>query len=376
MTELTPAHLAAAHWTRLVEGGDTVAWELIQRLGYQEALTASQTGVGLSPAEKQQAQRWQQRAENLRPLTAQMIAAMKLQLLIPGDEFWPAQLTDLGADCPLALWVRGEVRALARPMLAIVGSRDASSYGQDIARDIAYELANYFTIVSGGAFGIDAAAHRGALLADQATVIVSAGGADRVYPRAHQQLFTDVIAHGGAVVSENPPNAAPQRFRFLLRNRIIAALAGTTVVVEAPFRSGALSTARHALALGRNVGAFPGRVDSPRSVGCHELLRNSATLVTNSAQVSELAFPIGMAPESAAAQLTIPDFFTGAGAADFDPKQQRVFDAVPVRRAAELAKIAQLAALSIPETMSALGALKFAGKVVESGSGWVKADTG
>lgn len=372
MTPLTAEHLAAAHWTRLVEGADAVAWELIQRKGYREALVACQTGVGLSPAEKQRAKRWRQRAESIRPYTAKMIAAMKLQVLIPGDEYWPTQLADLGADCPLALWVRGDLRALTRPMLAIVGSRAASHYGQRIAQDVAYDLASHFAIVSGGAFGIDAAAHRGALLAEKPTIIVSAGGADRVYPRAHAQLFVDALAQGGAIVAESPPNAAPQRFRFLHRNRIIAALAGTTIVVEAPIRSGALNTARHALALGRNVGAVPGRVDSPYSMGCHELLRNNATLVTNSAQVAELACPIGVTLESTAPTREEPDFFAGEAEENFDPKQLRVFDAVPVRRSVELAKIAQLAALSIPETASALGALQFAGKVMERNGGWVK----
>ncbi len=195
----------------------------------------------------------------------------------------------------MCLWVRGqgELAALVERSVALVGSRAATRYGETVAADLAAGLAVHrVTTISGAAFGIDAAAHRGALTAGKPTVAVLACGADRSYPAAHGVLL-DSIAEDGCVVSEVPPGAIPTRWRFLERNRIIAALAGGTVVVEAAWRSGALNTAKHAGELNRPVGAVPGPVTSPASAGCHKLIREGHTCITDAADLVELIAPIG-----------------------------------------------------------------------------------
>jgi len=170
--------------------------------------------------------------------------------------------------------------------VAIVGARAATAYGTHVCTEIAGALAaSGWTVVSGAAYGIDAAAHRAALAAGGTTIAVLACGPDVAYPRAHADLL-DAIAAQGAVISEWPPGTAPGRWRFLLRNRVVAALAGGTVVIEAGARSGTISTARHAERLGRPLMAVPGPVTSPASAGCHQLIRDcSAVCVTSAADV-------------------------------------------------------------------------------------------
>jgi DNA processing protein len=200
---------------------------------------------------------------------------------------------------PLALWVRGcaELAAVGVRSAALVGSRAASPYGDRLAADFGYGLARQdIVVVSGGAYGIDAAAHRGALAADGESVLVSAGGLDRPYPPAHRNLY-DRTAELGMLVSERPPGSAPHRQRFLSRNRIIAALGSVTVVVEAGQRSGALNTAGYARDLGRPVLAVPGPVTSAMSVGCHRLLQRDehpAQLVTSVADILGFCSLTGM----------------------------------------------------------------------------------
>ena len=287
---------------------------------------------------------------------------------MPGDELWPRRLDDLGESRPLGLWYQGDPRVLARMGLGIVGSRDASAYGRRIATDLAFELASAgLGIVSGGALGIDAAAHRGALAADGYTVAVAAGGADRFYPASHADLYLDILRRGGALCSESPPGAAPHRHRFLSRNRIIAALAEAIVVVEAPHRSGALSTAHHAMAVGRQVGAVPGPVTSARSVGCHRLLRESAVCVTSTAEVAELLGWQGGSPGSSASgtptstsDAASPSARRGGqarsqGAVD-TRGQQLALDLDPLAVAVE--GIAAAAGLSVPESLTGLGRLE------------------
>lgn len=217
---------------------------------------------------------------------------MNIRHITPADEEWPAQL---GGDMCSELWVRGSLVNLSEATagsVAIVGSRSATSYGADVASSMANSLAgdrnDPRAIVSGAAFGIDQAAHRGALAAHGVTIAVLACGVDRVYPSAHRQLL-DYIADTGAIVSAYPPGTGPTRTQFLARNRIIAALSAGVVVVEAAVRSGALSTARHALELGRPVMAVPGPVTSATSVGPHSLIRHDkAALVTSADDVREL----------------------------------------------------------------------------------------
>ena len=197
------------------------------------------------------------------------------RLVIPGDEDWPTSLDDLGPAAPLGLWVRGSagLSAVLRRAVAVVGARAASNYGTKCASDLAWDLASSgVTVVSGGAFGIDAAAHRAAIAREAPTVAFMAGGVDRFYPAANAELFEQILATG-AIVSETAPGMTPMRHRFLLRNRLIAASAQVCVVVEAGWRSGALNTARHGLELSRKVAAFPGSVYSASSTGAHRLVR-------------------------------------------------------------------------------------------------------
>lgn len=219
--------------------------------------------------------------------------------VVPGTPQWPTRVDDLGPAAPLCLWVRGraDLAAAVRRSVAVVGARAASEYGERVATELAADLAGAgVTVLSGGAYGIDAAAHHGALSTGEegaGTVALLAGGPDRLAPAGNTDLLRRVIGSGGAVVAECPPGRPPSRSRFLLRNRLIAALTGVTVVVEAGWRSGALNTAKHADELLRPVGAIPGPVTSPASAGCHHLLRTGAAVcVTDAAEVLELLDPL------------------------------------------------------------------------------------
>lgn len=212
------------------------------------------------------------------------------RFVIPGDSEWPTQLNDL-ATPPLGLYVRGDadLRMLALSSVAIVGSRAASPYGLRVASDLAADLCDRgWSIISGAAFGIDAAAHRGALAVGGLTAAVLANGIDEAYPRAHTDLIRR-IRENGVVVSEVPPGSHPTRARFLTRNRIIAALTRGTLIVEAAHRSGSLRTAAQAEELLRVVMATPGPIDSASSVGVHQWIAGRrAELVTSAAEVIEL----------------------------------------------------------------------------------------
>ena len=228
-----------------------------------------------------------------------------VQVLTPGDAGYPALLREIPRPPP-QLFIRGAVAALSLPQLAIVGSRNATPAGAETARDFASHLAaRGFCITSGLAEGIDAAAHRGALAVGGRTVAVCGTGPDIVYPRHHESLAAEIIATGGAIVSEFAPGTAVHRGNFPRRNRLISGLAVGTLVVEAGVRSGALITARHALEQGRDVFAIPGSIHNPVARGCHRLIRNGAKLVETAADIVEelggLLAMLGMddAPERA-----------------------------------------------------------------------------
>jgi DNA processing protein len=218
------------------------------------------------------------------------------RLVCPGDAEWPAALDDLGDGRPLCLWVRGPARLdhVAARSVAIVGSRAATPYGNRVAEELAVDLGDRgWATVSGGAYGIDAAAHRGSLDAGATTVAALACGVDVSYPSGNRALF-ERIAEGGLLVSEWAPGASPTRLRFLWRNRVIAALGRGTVVVEMGHRSGARRTCSEAARLGRYVMAVPGPVTSAVSVGCHALLRTrEADVVTSARDVLELVSRLG-----------------------------------------------------------------------------------
>ncbi len=213
---------------------------------------------------------------------------LSIEVSVPGDRTWPTQLDDLGERAPLALRIQGtaDLRTAAARSIAIVGARGATQYGQWVAEDMAAQLAVLgWCVVSGGAFGIDAASHHGALSVGGVSVAVTAAGCDRAVPVSHTSLYSRIYS-SGAVVGEVPIGSHPNRHRFLIRNRVIAALVPAVVVVEAAQRSGALATAREALALGRIVGAVPGPVTSALSAGCHSILQNSdVALVTCAADI-------------------------------------------------------------------------------------------
>ncbi|MBL8201423.1 MAG: DNA-protecting protein DprA [Chromatiales bacterium] len=205
--------------------------------------------------------------------------------LTPADAAYPALLREIPSPPP-QLFVRGNLDALSLPQLAIVGSRNATPGGTETAHSFASHLAaRGFCITSGLAEGIDAAAHRGALAARGTTIAVCGTGPDIVYPRQHATLAEEIVAGGGAIVSEFAPGTQVFRANFPRRNRLISGLAVGTLVVEASLRSGALITARHAMEQGREVFAIPGSIHNPVARGCHHLIRNGAKLVETAADI-------------------------------------------------------------------------------------------
>jgi DNA processing protein len=301
-------------------------------------------------------------------------AAHGIRFICPGDDEWPTRLADLDraepvdsrGGTPLGVWARGPLRLdeVCGRAAAVVGSRSATTYGAGVAGSLAADLAAAgVTVVSGAAFGIDQAAHRGALAAKGPTVAVLACGVDRAYPAAHKNLL-DYVADTGLVVSEVPPGCAPTRLRFLSRNRVIAALAQGTVVVEAAVRSGALNTANWTARLNRVLMGVPGPVTSAASQGVHELVRSrGAALVTSGADVLELLTPSGCflvaeprGPEQPRDRLTA--------------REKQVLDATPVARPASEASIARVAGLAAPEAASLLERLATGGHVEKLDDGW------
>lgn len=283
------------------------------------------------------------------------------RFVIPGDAEWPTQVDDLCSRMPLGLWVAGaaNLRAIAAFSVAVVGARSATTYGEGVGRDLGADLAEaQWAVVSGGAFGIDAAAHRGALAGGGVTVCVLAGGVDVPYPRAHDSLIARIREHG-VLVSETSLGGAPMRQRFLTRNRVIGALARGTVVVEAALRSGSGTTAREAHALGRAVMAIPGPVTSPQSAGCHALIRDGvADLVCGVRDVLRHVDPQGVEPEAL--------WTDGA----LGVREARVLDAVPVRRAVAAERIAATAGIAAHDALAALGLLEADGLVRRESTGW------
>ena len=209
------------------------------------------------------------------------------RLLTPVDADWPEQLNDLAAP-PIGLILKGNISALLQPSLAIVGTRNPTSYGARIAGDFAAGFADReWGIISGGAYGIDSYAHKGALIAEGITVAVVASGIDVNYPAGNARLFAE-ICESGAIVTEFMPGHKALPNRFLTRNRIIAGLSKATLVVEAAFRSGSLRTARDAAEIFRPVMAIPGPINSPTSEGCHRLIgERAAEIVTSVADAVE-----------------------------------------------------------------------------------------
>lgn len=300
---------------------------------------------------------------------AHAVRARGVHVLVPGDPEWPPGV-DRHRFPPYCLFVRGErdLAGLTERSVAVVGSRAATEYGGRVAGEIAEGLCDRgWTVVSGAAYGIDAAAHRGALAAEGSTVAVLACGVDVAYPRAHRGMIEEV-ARTGAVVAEVPLGCAPYRSRFLARNRLIALLARATVVVEASLRSGSLVTAREARDHHLPVGAVPGPVTSMGSAGCHALVRETdAVLVTDAGEVAELAGRIGedLDPTVPAPARSAVD--------DLDPVAYAVWSAVPLRRSVTVESVAVASGVPARQVAGALAVLEAEGLVIRVDGSWRKA---
>lgn len=296
------------------------------------------------------------------------------RLITPDDAEWPTlAFTAFGGAAmrdkprsgpPLVLWAIGPARLddVADRAAAVVGTRASTAYGDHIAADFAAGLAERdVAVVSGGAYGIDGAAHRSALAADGVTVAVLAGGIDALYPAGHSALLHRVST-SGLLISEYPPGERPTRHRFLTRNRLVAALTGATVVVEAGIRSGAASTAAWARSLGRVVCAVPGPVTSSASAGCHILLRNGAELVSRADEIVELVGRAGELAEERSSPTLPLDTLTD--------QERLVYEALPLRAARTADEIAVASGLSPHAVLGPLTMLEIAGLIERREGRW------
>jgi DNA processing protein len=382
--------LARASLTYLAEPGDPALGALLEACEPTEVVAAITAGTlpgtgpacGKSPARRRALEaalgRWRIRLSWL-PDDAGLADARRdgIRLVCPGDPEWPASLDELGPARPYALWLRGQadLRQACLRSVSMVGSRAATGYGAHVAGEIAADLGERgWTIVSGGAYGIDAAAHRGALATGALTVAVLACGVDYPYPAGHADLFADIATHG-LVISEWPPGRQPARLRFLVRNRTIAAVTSGTVIVEAGERSGALNTARHAAQLGRPLMAVPGPVTSAQSAGCHRIIREwAATCVTCADDVIEMLSPLGASQTLPPGAAPSAPKSAAAGAVpsrdELDTDSARVLDALPARGAVGTSTIAVEAGVDLDTVLRCLGLLAGSGFIERCERGW------
>jgi DNA processing protein len=361
--------------SRLVEPGSQVVHAAVQERGAVEVWQALRSGRECGRASEQLRAGAALRAQGYDPHDdVRRLERCKGRVVCPGDPEWPEhrlgwESTLLADAPPLALYVRGPHRldeVVARSV-AIVGARAATAYGEHVAGDLALGVSDRgVTVVSGGAYGIDVAAHRGALASGRMpTVAVLACGVDVAYPRGHDRLLAR-LADEGLVVSELPPGCAPTRVRFLVRNRLIAALSLGTVVVEAARRSGSLATLDRAAKLTKVCMAVPGPVTSALSAGCHEALRSTTADVVCVTSAAEVLDGVGKIGDDAAIPLRGPA----------DPRDElsetvrRVLDAVPVRVGAGEASIARAAGVSALVVQQVLPPLLVHGLVERTTSGW------
>lgn len=323
--------------------------------------------------------RWNRRMERTLNAEAHMAATCGAWLVTPADPLWPPQLNDLGPARPYGLWCRGDSRHLldvaSAPSVALVGSRDPSIYGTEATTHLAAELARRgYTVISGGAMGIDIAAHRAALTqqgSDLPTIAFMAGGLDRLYPAQNSDAL-NMIVDRGLIMSEVSVGNTPTRWRFLERNRLIAALARHTIVVEARWRSGALNTARHAMEIGRTLWAVPGQINSPNSVGTNRLLRDGlAQTLTEAADILEYdaaaGFELGTEHESEWDRTA-----TSSALDELTERQGRVWDDLSPRFYRGVDEIAAALGLSARDVMADLFHLGRCGLAESSGTSWRK----
>ena len=382
-------HFAYLAWSNICEPGDGFAGLLVGALGAARALAVEleepsaeklsallvRAGVDAEDQKifgkfdvnlRDARERWKSRKSlSLVLESLGRIRALDGFVLTPQSTHWPKQLNDLTKHTPHALWVRGQLEAIQScdRSVAIVGSRDSTNYGELVTSELIGPLVGRgFTIISGGAFGIDGMAHRATLALGGKTVAVMAGGVDRLYPSGHQPLLQNMMKTG-AVISELPPGMAPTKWRFLQRNRIIAALSQATVVVEANWQSGAMNTVKHAEDLERPIGAVPGLVTSPTSAGCHKLIRElRATLIADSADLLELLSETAIGrPQDR--------YLPGMGALE-----TRALDAIGFN-VLNLESICADSGLTKDEARMALGSLELESLVSRSSEGWRRTQT-
>lgn len=370
----------AATFSALCEPGDRLGGVLTEHLGHEtllrlvidrsDARELSRT-LGESAVQSIEDQfgaqiekLWTDSNERWRPRLNQGAVFQALQklrmvegaLVARGSSLYPKSLEQLGSGAPHALWTRGNpVLLVNNRTLAMVGSRSTNHYGIEVtAQLVATAVSNEITVVSGGAFGIDAAAHSATLRQGGQTIAVMAGGVDRLYPRSNQSLLEEVVSQG-LVMSEVPPGVVPAKWRFLMRNRLIAALGMGTVVVQAGKTSGSLNTARHALDLSRPVAVVPGPWDSAHSVGCHRFLNEFPGLVTLLSRPADLPGFLGLGNEE---DPSLP------GLGTLETRALDSFGAAPM----QVWEVQRLSGLTNIEVQIALGSLELSGHISRVGA--------
>lgn len=376
---------------RAADPQDQIIQQLIQTLGIHETARLLTRGTRLTPAHIDQVlehtgensdaylsriseriTRWSNRATQSDP-AQELNFATKIGawLCTPEDPDWPSSLKDFGYKEPYGLWGRGDRARLHQyresRSLAVVGSRDISTYGQSATQHIVGELAQAgLTIVSGGAFGIDAVAHASALTAGTLqlpTIAFMAGGVDRLYPKHNEKLLKQVMCQG-LIFSEVPMGQTPTRWRFLQRNRLIAEISRATIIVEARWRSGALNTAHHALELGRTVYALPGSIFSPSSEGCHRLIHDGlGTLLSDPKHLIEELAHTNVEQTSAFAIEEIEN-----PADHLTTTEQIIWDALPVRRTMALEELCTISGIDARTAMLTLSRLSTKAIAVQDSS--------
>ena len=379
---------AAISWSTICEPGDGFAGLLVSALGALGALETElqglssakvkalvlQSGIDASALESfgvfEKAhlvarERWQPRLSlNLVRGAIHGIKKVRGSVITSTSPFWPEQLNDLGFHAPMALWLRGSFASLQalQKSIAIVGSRGATSYGEySTDAMVSAVVPKGLSVVSGGAYGIDSLAHKSTLALQGNTVAVMAGGVDRLYPTGNSDLLKR-ITQTGAVVSELPPGSIPTKWRFLQRNRLIAALAQSTLVIEANWRSGALNTVSHAERLEREVFAIPGPISSPKSAGTNKLIADGrAQLIVDG---EDLLDRLGVQSKTVSAVE-----LAGLGAIEV-----RVLDAIGFD-SLEISEICGAAGLTRDEARFGLANLELDGIVLRRDNTWMRSQT-
>lgn len=368
---------AAATWSLLCEPGDSMAGMLRRVIGIEESLfeirraKSAKDILPLLPNDHFRAPQfvstleeslecWQRRLSTVNvDKSLEVLYSLGGFLISAESKDWPAGLIDLGDSAPAVIWATGNRFALHnKKTVSLVGARISSAYGLEVTRELARAaVSKDFTVVSGGALGIDAQAHKSTLDVGGQTVAVMAGGLDRLYPSKNLNLFEE-IKQTGLLISEMPPGTSPARWRFLQRNRLIAALGTATVVVEAGFRSGSINTAGHANELDRPVGAVPGPINSTRSAGCHRLIRERrAELIATPADLFELLNLQNLEVEKPSFELTA--------------SQVRALDSFGYFEQG-IERVASISGLALNEASFVLETLQKLGLVMRTSNGWVK----